>query len=217
MTDIPDIRSVPTVKSSDVVDSKDGLRAHIGNASPMAENKVLRHLDHYCQGWIKLSPFMVIGTCDAEGNADVSPRGDPAGFVITDERTMFVPDRPGNKRMDTYLNVISNPSVGTIFFVPGFDEVLRVNGRAQVVRDEELLSHSEVQGKVPKTGLLIEVKEAFFHCSKAIKRGRLWDVTAQLPRESFPSLGRITADHTQLYTAEEAENIIQERIRTRMY
>lgn len=193
------------------------LRAHMGQVSVMAERKVLHRLDRHCRAFIALSPFLVIATADRDGRLDASPRGDPPGFVrVLDDTTLLLPDRPGNNRVDSFANILSAPGVGLIFFVPGFDETFRVNGRASLLTDEAQLADSEVNGKLPKTGLLIAVEEAFFHCAKALRRSRLWDPAAQVDRKTFPSLGRILAEQ-QSAAVEEAEQRVEIGYRDRMY
>ncbi len=194
------------------------LRAHVGRISPMAERKVLHRLDRHCWAFIGLSPFLVIATADGEGRVDASPRGDPPGFVrVLDNATLLLPDRPGNNRVDSFGNILDAPGVGLIFFVPGIDETLRVNGQASLLADEDALAPSEVNGRTPKTGLLVRVDEAFFHCGKALKRSRLWDPSAQVERSSFPSLGRIIADQQNEWTVEDAEARLEASYRDRLY
>jgi PPOX class probable FMN-dependent enzyme len=194
------------------------LRAHMGQISAMAERKVLTRLDRHCRHFISLSPFLVLATADADGRVDASPRGDPPGFVsVLDDRTLLVPDRPGNNRADSFGNVLSAPGVGIIFFVPGIDETLRVNGRAELVKENEALAGLEVQGRAPRTGLTIHVEEAFFHCAKALRRARLWDPATRIERSSFPSLGRVIADQVTGFTAEDADRRIEQGYRERMY
>ncbi len=196
------------------------LREHFGAVSPMAERKVLPRLDRHAKAFIALSPFLVLATADAEGNADASPRGDGRGFVVVlDDTTLLVPDRPGNNRVDTFGNVLSNPGVGMIFLVPGIDETLRVNGRARVVTDPGLLGPSEMQGKVPLTGLVVAIEEVFFHCGKALKRSRLWDASRQIERKSFATLGRIIVEQTGGCEADvpAADQRLEEAYRTRLY
>ena len=194
------------------------LRAHMGAMNPMAERKVLPALDHYCRAFIAMSPFLVLASADAEGRADASPRGDPPGFVqVLDDRTLLLPDRLGNNRVDSFANILTAPGVGLIFFVPGIDETLRVNGTARLLTDGDALAGSSVSGKTPRTGLVVAVEEAFFHCAKALRRARLWDPATQVERASFPSLGRIIAEQTRLFTVEEAERRTEEGYRTRMY
>jgi hypothetical protein len=193
------------------------LRDHMGQISPMAARKVLPRLDHYCRRFIALSPFLVLATADAEGGVDASPRGDPPGFVrVLDDSTLLLPDRPGNNRVDSFGNVLSAPGVGLIFFVPGVDETLRVNGTARLLTEAEALAPSEVGGKVPRTGLVIDVAEAFFHCGKALKRAHLWN-PAQIERADFPSLGRVIADQIGGMTHADAEARVEIGYRERMY
>jgi PPOX class probable FMN-dependent enzyme len=171
-----------------------GLRAHVGAVNPLAERKVLDRLDGFCRDFIALSPFLVLATADADGRADASPRGDAPGFVqVLDERRLLIPDRRGNNRVDSYANILAAPGVGLIFMVPGIAETLRVNGRARLTRDADLLEPMTVQERTPTLGLLVEVDEAFFHCGKALIRSKLWDPASQVERGSFPSLGRIVA------------------------
>ncbi len=196
----------------------DALRAHMGAISALAERKVLPALDGYCRAFIALSPFLVLASADAQGRADASPRGDPPGFVqVLDDRTLLVPDRLGNNRVDSFANVLAAPGVGLIFFVPGIDETLRVNGMARLSTDGDALAGSSVAGKTPRTGLVVTIDEVFFHCAKALRRARLWDPAAQVERSSFPSLGRILAEQTRLFTVEDAERRTEDAYRTRMY
>ena len=193
------------------------LRAHVGPVSILAERKVLHRLDAHARHFIALSPFLVIATADAEGRVDASPRGDPPGFVqVLDDTTLFLPDRPGNNRVDSFSNILASPGLGLLFFVPGVEETLRLNGTGRLSTDADLLGTSEVQGRVPRTGLLVTVTELFFHCAKALKRGRLWDPAAQIERSGFPSLGRILADQ-QGVDAADVEERVETGYRTRMY
>jgi PPOX class probable FMN-dependent enzyme len=190
----------------------------MGAISALAERKVLHALDRHCCAFIALSPFLVLASADAEGRADASPRGDPPGFVqVLDDRTLLLPDRPGNNRVDSFANILDAPGVGLIFFVPGIDETLRVNGTARLLTDAEALAKSSVAGKTPHTGLVIAVEDVFFHCAKALRRARLWDPAAQIERSTFPSLGRILAEQTQAFSVEEAERRTADAYRTRMY
>ncbi len=196
----------------------DALRAHVGQVSVMAERKVIHRFDQHSRHFIALSPFLVIATADRDGRLDASPRGDPPGFVrVLDDTTLFLPDRPGNNRVDTFSNILASPGVGLIFFVPGIDETFRVNGEATLVTDPALLEGSVVLGRTPKTGVVITLREAFFHCAKALKRSRLWDPAAQIERSAFPTLGRILADQQQGVTVEEAEERVAVGYRDRMY
>jgi PPOX class probable FMN-dependent enzyme len=190
----------------------------VGEVHLIAERKVLDRLDHFCRDFIALSPFLVLASSDSEGRADASPRGDGPGFVqVLDEKTLLIPDRRGNNRVDSFGNVLSSPGVGLVFFVPGINETLRVNGRARLTRDTALLEPTTVQEKTPKLGLLVEVDEAYFHCGKALIRSKLWAQDAQIERGSFPTLGRIVAEQTRAVDAAEADANLEEAYRTRLY
>jgi PPOX class probable FMN-dependent enzyme len=194
------------------------LRDFYGDASQLSQMKELTRLDKHCRAFIALSPFLVLATADTAGRLDASPRGDAPGFVLViDDTTLLLPDRPGNNRVDSYGNVVANPGVGLIFFVPGIDETLRVNGRASVTTDASLLAGAEAMGKVPRAGLLIAVEQAFFHCAKALKRSHLWDATRHVERRSFPSLGKIIADQTAQCSVEDAEARIEDGYKNRLY
>jgi len=194
------------------------LRAHMGPVSPIAAKKALPRLDKHCRAFIALSPFAVLATSDGQGGMDASPRGDAPGFVaVLDDNTLLLPDRPGNRRVDSLSNILANPGVALIFFVPGINETVRVNGQARVTTDGELLAQVEAQGKVPKTGLLISVEEAYFHCAKALIRSRLWDPTTQIERKKFPSLGQVVADQIAGVEAATADAAIDESYRSKLY
>ncbi len=193
------------------------VRALYGEPSDLVRKKVLSRLDGHCQHFIRLSPFVVIASSDETG-ADATPRGDAPGFVaILDDRRLLIPDRRGNNRIDTLLNVTRNPQVGLLFLVPGINETLRVNGRSRIITDPALLEPLAAQGKVPTSGLEVAVEEAFFHCGKAMIRSRLWDPAARVERKSFPSLGRIVADQIAGVDAEAADQNLEESYRTRLY
>jgi len=194
------------------------LRDFFGPTSLLVQRKQLARLDRHCRRFIELSPFLVLATADSQGRVDASPRGDAPGFVLVrDDSTLLLPDRPGNNRVDSFGNVIANPGVGLVFFVPGIEETLRVNGRARVVTDAALLAPAEAQGKAPRAGLLIAIDEVYFHCAKALKRSHLWDPARHVDRASFPTLGKIIAEQTAACSAEEADARIDESYRTRLY
>jgi PPOX class probable FMN-dependent enzyme len=202
----------------DAITDQDGLRALYGEVHPLAVRKVLPRLDEHCRAFIALSPFLVLATSDGAGGVDASPRGDAPGFVaVLDEATLLVPDRPGNNRVDSYGNILASPGVGLLFFVPGINETLRVNGTAHVITETSLLAPLAAHGKTPHAGLRIAVREAFFHCGKALIRGRLWDAETQIPREKFPTLGRIMADQTRAMDENAAERLVQAGYRNNLY
>jgi uncharacterized protein len=196
----------------------DDLRAFYGEPSLLARNKVLPRLDHHCRDFIARSPFLVLGTADAQGNQDVSPRGDPPGFVkVMADGRLAVPDRPGNRRVDSLANIAVNPKVALLFMVPGFDETVRVNGRAAITRDPALLEALSVKGRPALAAILVEVEEAFFHCAKALIRSALWDPATRSERRQMPSLGRIIADQIDGVDPAAADQAVEESNRTRLY
>ncbi len=208
----------PAAGGKPLVKTQEELRSHFGQISSLAEQKVLHHLDKFCRDFIALSPFLVLASSDGKGHADASPRGDGPGFVaVLDDRTLLIPDRRGNNRVDTFNNILESPGIGLIFFVPGIDETLRVNGRAEITQDEALLAPLAMSGIVPTMGLKVHVEDTYFHCGKALLRSKLWKPESQVERGSFPPLGRIIADQTAAIAAEEAEKIIEEGYRTRLY
>lgn len=203
------------------------LREMIGKAEGLAAKKSLRRLDRYCRQFIGLSPFLVIGTQSADGRADVSPRGDPAGFVqVLDDQRIAIPERPGNKRLDTLTNILEKPAVGLLFMIPGFEETLRINGRATLSRDPHLLERMTIHNRPPKVAILVRVEEAFLHCAKAFKRSNLWDPAARADRKVMPSLGRMILEQVaeaerdsrpDESKVEQIDQAIEESYRTRLY
>ena len=182
-----------------------------------ASGKVLRSLDGHCRAILARATFCIIGTQGPEG-ADVSPRGDPAGFVrVLDDRHLLLPDRIGNNRFDSFGNLFTNPRVGVFFLVPGMAETLRINGMARITDDAALLLSSERQGRVPKVGLLIEVKEAYLHCAKAINRAALWDPAKHIDRAELATYAQMLADQVQGLSLEESERQGEEMARRGMY
>lgn len=168
------------------------LRNVIGSSNAVVQSKISDSVNELTRQFIERSPFMLLATSSADGTCDVSPRGDPAGFVhLIDERTLLIPERPGNKLADSLRNVLENPNVGLLFLVPGVGDTLRVNGRAVLTTDAELLEPLAVEGKTPKLGLLVEVDEVFTHCSKAFIRSDLWNPERHIERSELPSQGEI--------------------------
>jgi len=194
------------------------IRAFFGQPSDRAVRKELRRLDKHARAFIARSPFLVIATSGPEG-ADASPRGDAPGFVaVLDERTLLVPDRLGNNRVDTWLNLVRNPAVGLLFLIPGVNETLRVNGRGRPVTDPALLTPLAAQGKVPRIGLLMEVDAVYLQCAKALVRSDLWNADKQIDRASFPSFGQMLADQLADGSDPVALNqSLEEGTRTRLY
>ncbi|MBB3410003.1 hypothetical protein FHT87_003935 [Rhizobium sp. BK316] len=173
------------------------LRSLFEATHALAIQKCRGTLGIHAQEFIRRSPFLCIGTQNPDGKADVSPRGDPVGFVkILDERTLAIPDRPGNNRLDTLVNILANPSVGLLFMIPGFDDTLRVNGRAVLTRDPDLLESMSVNDRRPKLAVVVTVDEVFMHCAKAFRRSHLWSPEHRQDRTEMPSLVKIILDET---------------------
>jgi uncharacterized protein len=187
------------------------LRDVLGHPSDLVRSKISDRLNELTRRFVEISPFLCLATSAPDGTCDVTPRGDPPGFVrILDERTLLLPERPGNRLADSLRNVLGNPRVGLLFIVPGVSDTLRVNGRAAIVTDPELLEPCAVEGKTPKLGLLIEVEEVFTHCSKAFLRAQLWDPERFVDRSELPSSGAILSSlneavDPETYDTERAE------------
>jgi uncharacterized protein len=203
----------------DTIEDPRQLREIYGAPNERSLKKELTRFDRHCRNFIGLSPFLVIASSDPSGRCDASPKGDMPGFVrVVDDTTLLIPDRLGNNRVDTLGNLLARPGVGLIFFVPGINETLRVNGRASVTTDPALLEPLAVNGKAPRSGILVSADEVYFHCGKALIRSDLWNPEKQLRRSEFPSLGRILADQIGGgITVEESERLTAESYRTRLY
>jgi hypothetical protein len=187
------------------IEDEQQLRAMHPAPMSRATDKVLKRLDQHCRSIIGLSPFCLIATF-GPGGADVSPRGDPPGFVrVIDDRHLLLPDRIGNNRLDSMSNLLANPAIGMLFLVPGMGETLRVNGRARITSDQRLLADCAVRGRAPIVGILIEVHEAFLHCAKALVRSDLWNVQKHINRDLLPTYGQMLTDHCVELTQEESD------------
>lgn len=178
--------------TSETIDDETALRALIGEPTEVVCAKVSVRLNALTRKFIELSPFLCVATSDAHGTCDVSPRGDPRGFVrILDDVTLLVPERPGNKLADSLRNIIANPHVGLLFVIPGVTDTFRVNGRATLTTDAALLAPCVVEGKTPKLGILVDVESAYTQCSKAFLRSHLWDPERFVDRAVLPTNGEI--------------------------
>jgi len=163
-----------------------------GEPARLIREKIADRLNPLTRQFVERSPFVVIASGRPDGGLDVSPRGDPAGFVrILDERTLLLPDRPGNKLADTLTNLLEDDRVALLFLIPGVNDTFRVNGRARIVEDPEVLAASEVEGKVPQLGILVKVEEAYTQCPKAFLRSDLWNPERHIDRSELPSQGEI--------------------------
>jgi PPOX class probable FMN-dependent enzyme len=195
--------SVSPARSTGTITDEGELRRLLGDPSDLVRAKVVDRLTELTRQFVDRSPFLLLATSASDGSCDVSPRGDPPGFVrVVDDRTLLVPDRPGNRLADSLRNVLCNPHVGLLFLVPGVGDTLRVNGRASIVTDEELLAPCAVAGKIPRLGLLVAIDEVFTHCSKAFLRAQLWDPTRHVDRSELPSSGEIHRSRDPSFDAE---------------
>ncbi len=168
------------------------LRALIGPPKEQALLKITDRLNTLTRQFIERSPFVCVATASPDGGLDVSPRGDPAGFVrVLDDRTLLLPDRPGNRIADTLTNLLADPRIALLFLIPGVGDTFRVNGVAEIVDDEELLAASAIEGKIPRLGLLVRVQQAYTQCSKALIRSDLWNSERHIERSVLPSNGEI--------------------------
>jgi PPOX class probable FMN-dependent enzyme len=211
---MPDDVSVDTS-----VTTREAVREIVGDPIPIVRNKELARLDRFCRQFIEKSPFLCLGTAGADGHIDMSPRGDPAGFVkIIDDSTLLLPERQGNQRVDSMINITENPNVGLIFFLPGVEETLRIRGHATITRDSALLEPLAMNGKTPKLGLIIAIDQVFFQCAKALIRAKLWDPQTPIKKSEFPSSAEITQGRRPDMSVEEVQEL-QDKIgyRTRLY
>jgi PPOX class probable FMN-dependent enzyme len=203
------------------IDAFDELREVIGQPRQAVLDKQLDHLDRHCVAFLARSPIALLATAGADGRCDCSPRGGPAGFArVLDERRLAIPDYTGNRRQDSHANVLQNPHVGLIFLIPGMNETLRINGRAALVRDRELLEDLPTGGKrPPRLALCVDVREVFMHCAKAFLRGGVWDPQTWSAPEELPSAAEIYRDHrdTPGLTVAQTQAELDESIRERMW
>lgn len=206
-------------KFENIINTEKRLREIMGHPNEIVTKKTINYIDENCRKFIEKSPFITMATSDLKGNFDVSPKGDPAGFVkILNDKTLAIPDRPGNKKADTLTNIIKNPNVGLIFLIPGIKETLRVNGTAKIVTDIRILELLTCKGKVPSFAIIVEVQEAFMHCAKCIIRSNLWRGVERSQERNIPTLGEILVDHSQVkIDSDELDEMIKNDEKTNLY
>jgi PPOX class probable FMN-dependent enzyme len=184
---------------------RDDLRRLYKLPTGRAVDKQLDHIDAHDARFIELSPFVILATSGSGGRADASPRGEAPGFVhVIDAHTLAIPDRPGNNRLDSMENILENPEVGLIFLIPGVNETLRVNGTAEIRDDDDLRARFEVNGKRPVTVIVVDVRETYLHCAKALMRSHLWDDDARHTERPIPTMGEMIRE--QIDSPEPPEN-----------
>lgn len=203
----------------EVITTRERLRQIVGEPSHLVSFKVIDHIDSICERFIAASPYVIIGTRGADGLQDLSPKGDPTGFVhVVDRKTLAIPDRPGNNRIDTFENLLANPEVGLFFMIPGYGFTLRVSGRAMIVRDRALQDRFAVSGKPPDLIFAVAVEEAFMHCAKSMARAAIWKPERWPDTKDVPTLAEAMVEHGRLAEAkEEMQAIIEEDFSSRMY
>lgn len=178
--------------ASRVITDETELRQIIGSPAPLTTDKISDRLNELTQRFVEVSPFVCVATARPDGGLDVSPRGDPAGFVrILDEQTLLLPDRPGNRIADSLTNLLRDPRIALLFLIPGVGDTFRVNGTAQIIEDPELLAPSSVNGRAPRLGIVIHIEQAYTQCSKALIRSDLWNPEHHMDRGELPSSGAI--------------------------
>ena len=202
-----------------IITNEKDLREIMGHPSEIVTRKTIDHIDEHCRSFIEKSPFIAIATSDSNSNFDVSPKGDPAGFVkILNDKMLAIPDRPGNRKADTLTNIIQNPHIGLIFLIPGVKETLRINGKAQIVTDQKILELLACQGKLPLFAIIVEVKEAFMHCAKCMIRSKLWAKIDNNQEPNVPTLAKSLIDHGKLdISEEELDGMIKNDEKTNLY
>lgn len=194
------------------IQSIDELRRLYAKPNTRVVKKALTCLDCHHIRFIEHSPFLTISSASANGEGDVSPRGEGRGFVkVLDQTTLAIPDRPGNNRLDTLSNIIENAEVGLMFLIPGIGEVLRVNGTAEVRDDPTLVQRFSIDEKLPKTAIVVAVREAYLHCPKALMRSGLWESSAKTARSVFPSLNKMLHDQTGEGDVRETQQAMEAR------
>jgi PPOX class probable FMN-dependent enzyme len=204
--------------SDHLVTTMEQLEALYGERMPASIVKEIDHINDSYRKLIEAAPFVAIATSGPEG-LDCSPKGDPAGFVhVLDDKTLAIPDRPGNNRLDGLRNILRDPRIALLFLIPGIGETLRVNGRASISIDPELMARFAINGKLPRSVLMISVESIYFHCSKAIVRSKLWDEKSKIDRKSLPSTGTIIAELSQgKLGGETYDREAPERIKAQLY
>ena len=203
----------------DVVKSNAELRKLLGEVPPTQATKAIDFIDHHCEAWIKRAPFVVISSIKADGTIDVSPKGDPSGFVkVIDKYTLAIPDRPGNRRVDTMHNLLDNPQLGLMFIIPRRGEVLRIAGSGCISRDPLLLADMSANGRIPKLAVVVRVTNAMFHCGKAMIRSNMWNLDNWPDLDGLPTYAEALTDHADpIYSLDEMEARVAYNETKRLY
>lgn len=208
-----------THRFQETITTQERLRQIIKEPSRFVADKVIDHIDDFALRFIAASPFVVVASTSGAGAVDVSPKGDPAGFVqVLDSQTLAIPERLGNNRVDTLCNLVEDDRIGLIFLVPGKRETLRISGRGAIVRDKDLTEQLAHNGRPPELAVVIEVQRAFFHCSKCMLRSHLWEPDKWPDTDGLPTLAATMKRHGSLKDRlEEIEGIVSNDAKTRLY
>lgn len=204
----------------EILTSENQIREILGYPSDLVNRKSINRIDKHCLNFIALSPLLFLATADNTGNCDVSPRGDaPGAVLVLDEKHLVIPERPGNRRVDSLKNILLNPQIGILFIIPGLGETLRINGTAYVIKDEDILKKMKAHEKQPVLGIGVRVEECFIHCAKAFMRSKTWESESWKQKDSLPSVSSILSDHLNSteYTEESIRQGFQESYKTRLY
>ncbi len=203
----------------EVITTGERMREIIPPCTGLAEHKDIDHIDDMCRRFIEMAPFLLIASQGADGRLDVSPKGDPAGFVeVLDQNTLAIPDRPGNNRLDTLENVLANPELSLIFFIPGKSDTLRISGKGKVVRDAALGKRLSINGRAPELILIVTVTQAFTHCTKCMVRSGLWRPDTWPDLAAAPTHAEIVMAHAKpAMTSSEIEQIIEDDRQNNLY
>ena len=204
---------------TDVLTSEAQLREILPDQYPSQTGKVIDHIDNHIRVWIEHSPFLTMATVSSSGQVDISPKGDPAGFVkVLDDKTLAIPDRPGNHRFDSFSNILQTGRIGLVFLVPNRNEVVRINGSAQVVRDQALREQMAIKNRVPEFAIVVRVEEAFYHCGKAIIRSGLWKPDQAADVDGLPTYAEALLAHSKIDMPMEAlEQRLKNNDENRLY
>lgn len=203
----------------EIIKTEAQFREIMGHPNERVSSKVLNHLDQNCQTYIQKTPFIILSTANKQGHQDTSPKGDPAGFIkILNQNTLAIPERLGNRKADSFSNILENPNVGLLFIIPGKKETLRASGTAIIVRDENIRQELNHKNKLPDFAIIITIKEAYFHCAKCMTRSNLWQPEHWPTQENLPTLGKTMVDAGKLkLSAQEMDELIEKDYKNRLY
>lgn len=204
----------------EILTAESQIRDILGYPGDLVKKKVIKSIDKHCLNFIALSPLLFLSTADEKGSCDVSPRGDaPGSVLVLDKNHLVIPERSGNRRVDSLRNILLNPQIGILFIIPGLGETLRINGQAYVIKDEEILKQMKFHEKQPVLGIGVKVEECFIHCAKAFLRSKVWESDSWLKKDALPSVSAILSDHLNSteYTQESIRQVFQESYEKRLY